>query len=241
MDKIEYIGKCLLIEIAGKKILAVGDLHLGYEEVLNEAGVFVTREMFKDMIGYFEKVFKIVGKVEYVILLGDVKHNFGRILRQERNDLVMLVEYFEKNLKKGGEIIIVKGNHDRIVEPIANSAGVRALDYFVIGEYCFAHGDKEFEGMGDKNIRYWIMGHGHPAIKLGDGVKIEKYKCFLIGKYKEKKIIIMPSFLEYSEGSDPRENDFGMAWNFDYDKFEVKIVDSEELKVLDFGILKKLK
>lgn len=36
--KIEYIGKCLLINVDGKKILAVGDLHLGYEESLNLGG-----------------------------------------------------------------------------------------------------------------------------------------------------------------------------------------------------------
>ena len=203
MDKIDYLGKCLCINFDGKNILVIGDLHLGYEEILNEAGVFVTREMFREMIVYFDRI-------------------------------------FEKNLNSCGEIIIVKGNHDRIIGPIANSINARVSDYFIIGEYCFVHGDRDFEEMKDKKIRYWIMGHGHPAVKLGDGIKLEKYKCFLIGKYKGKEIIIVPSFLEYNEGSDPRENDLGMAWKFNYNNFEVKIVDSEELKVFDFGKLWKL-
>ncbi|MDO8508357.1 MAG: metallophosphoesterase [Nanoarchaeota archaeon] len=241
MDKVEYLGKCLCINANGKKLLIVGDLHLGYEEVLNEGGVFVTREMFKEMISYFDRVFERVGKVEYVILLGDVKHDFGRILRQEQNDLLMLFGYLEGKLNKGGEIVIVKGNHDKIVEPIANSAGVRVSDYFTIGEYCFIHGDRELVGILDDGIRFWIMGHGHPAIRLSDGIKVEKYKCFLIGQYKGKEIIIVPSFLEYNEGSDPRENDLGMAWDFNYNRFNVKIVNSESLEVLDFGKLGKLK
>ena len=225
----------------GKKILVIGDLHLGYEEVLNEAGVFVTREMFKNMIDYFNRVFSEVGNVDYVVLLGDIKHNFGRILRQEWSDVIKLFKYLEKKLNMDGEVIVIKGNHDIILEPIIRKgAGVRLLDYFIVGRYCFVHGDKEYNEMTNREIRYWIMGHGHPAIKLSDGIKVEKYKCFLIGKYKGKEIIIVPSFLEYNEGSDPRENDLGMAWNFDYDKFSVGIVDSEDLKVLDFGILRNL-
>ena len=241
MDKIRYIGKCLCLNVDEKKILVVGDLHLGYEEVLNQSGVFVTREMFKEMIEYFNRVFERVERVDCIVLLGDVKHGFGRILRQEWNDVLGLFDYLEGKLKMGGEIVIVKGNHDIILEPIVKKREkVKIVDYFIVKEYCFVHGDRAFEEMNNKGVRYWIMGHGHPAIKLGDGVKIEKYKCFLAGKYCGREIIIVPSFLEYSEGSDPRENDLGMAWSFNYDKFNVKIVDSEDLKVLDFGKLSEL-
>src|SRR3989338_4885293 len=243
MDRIEYIGKCLLIEDGEKKILAVGDLHLGYEEVLNQVGVFVTREMFKEMISYFDKVFDKVGEVDYIVLLGDVKHDFGRILRQELNDVSGLFDYFERKIGKRGEIVIVKGNHDIILGPIVKKREkVKIVDYFIVGECCFVHGDRVFEEMNNKGVGYWIIGHGHPAIKLGDGVKIEKYKCFLAGKYCGREIIIVPSFLEYNEGSDPRENDLGMAWSFNYDKFNVKIVGVEgDLKVLEFGRLGKIK
>ncbi len=240
--KIKYVGKCLLIEEKGKKLLVVGDLHLGYEEVLNQSGVFVTREMFKEMINYFDRVFDRVGEVNYVVLLGDVKHAFGGILRQEWNDVFGLFDYLEDKLSRDGKIIIAKGNHDIALGPIVRKTRrVKIHDYFVVGKYCFAHGDVEYGGMLDKKIKCWIMGHGHPAIKLGDKVRIEKYKCFLVGKYNRKDIIIVPSFFDYSEGSDPRENDLGMARDFDYDKFDVKIIDSGDLKVLDFGKLGKLK
>ena len=56
--EISYIGKCLLISEKGKKILIIGDLHLGYEEVLNQGGVFVTRKMFDEMIDYFSRLTK---------------------------------------------------------------------------------------------------------------------------------------------------------------------------------------
>ncbi len=239
---IEYVGKCLCINENGKKILAVGDLHLGYEEVLNEAGMFVTREMFKEMIRYLDRVFESTGSVDYVVLLGDVKHNFARILRQECSDVLNLFTYLKEKLKYGGEIIVVKGNHDKILGPVVKRGeNVRVVDYYIAGDYCFAHGDREYKEMNAKEAKYWILGHGHPAIKLSDGVKVEKYKCFLTGRHRGKEVIIVPSFLEYSEGSDPRENDLGMAWGFDFDKFGVFVVGEEDLRVKNFGKLEKIK
>lgn len=247
--KIEYIGKCLYIESKeGKKILVVGDLHLGYEEVLNQAGVFVTRNMFNEMIKYFDRVFEKVGKVDYVILLGDVKHYFGKILRQEWNDVLRLFDYFEEKSNDDGKIVVVKGNHDIILEPIIRKRKrVVMRDFFVIDGVTFLHGDRNFKEIYDKKIEMWMMGHGHPAIKLSNGVRVEKYKCFLVGGFRGREVIIVPSFFDYSKGSDPRENDLGLAWDFDFKKFHVKIVGVEgdlgdlDFGVLDFGKLGKLK
>lgn len=239
---IRYLGKSLLIEEKGERILAVGDLHLGYEESLNRGGVFVFRKMFDEMIAEFDKMFARVGKVDKVILLGDVKHDFGRILRQEWDDVLGLFEYLGGKLSRGGEIIIVKGNHDNYLKNIAFKRGARVEDFFVFGKYCFLHGDRDFKEIYDRGIEIWIMGHGHPAVKLSDGAKVESYKCFLVGQYKKRRVIIVPSFFEYFEGSDPRENDYeiGLAWKFDLRRFRVLVVGERDLEARDFGILSKL-
>jgi uncharacterized protein len=237
MGKIDYIGKCLLIEGKGGRILCIGDLHLGYEEHMNRTGVFVSRKMFEETILYLERVFEKVGKIDKVILLGDVKHDFGKIMKQERDDFEDLISFLRRKCK---EVLIVKGNHDKLIESIAREKSVEIKDFFVLEEFCFLHGDKDFLEIYDKEVKYWILGHGHPAVKISDGVKMEKYKCFLVGKFEKKEIVVVPSFIEVSEGSDPRENDLGFAWKFDLDKFRVMIVSGEELEVLDFGLLKKL-
>lgn len=238
MIEIEYIGKCLLINLDRKKILVVGDLHLGYEQALNESGVYIGRQMFKEMIDYFDKIFAKIGKVDEIILLGDVKHAFGDINNQEWNDVLGLFDYFDKYCRK---IVIVKGNHDKIIDPIVSKRkGVENGDFYILDKFAFVHGNKDFEEIYDKKIKYWIMGHGHPAVKIREGVKIEKYKAFLIGNFKGREIIIVPSFLEANIGTEPRENNLYMAWDFNLEKFDVKIV-SEDLEVLDFGKLKKLK
>ena len=239
--KISYLGKCLLISENGKKILVVGDLHLGYEETLNQAGIFLTRKMFEEVIAYFELIFSRIGKVDNIVLLGDIKHKFGDILRQEWNDVLRLFDYLQSKLNEDGKIIITKGNHDVILEPIAKKREfVEMKDYFVFKEIVFLHGDRDFVEIHDKKIKCWIMGHGHPAVKLSDGVKVEDYKCFLSGRFKNRGVIILPSFFEYSEGSDPRESDLKMGWDFNFNKFNVLVVGEDDLKVLDFGELGRL-
>lgn len=233
----KFIGKTLLVEVGDKKILAVGDLHLGYEEFLNNSGVFVSRKMFEEMIEEFDKIFEKSGKIDEVVLLGDVKHNFGSIMKQEWDDVLALIDYLFEKCKK---VIIIKGNHDKIIEPIARKGNVSVKEKYFVGEYCFLHGDQDFEDIYNKKIKFWVLGHGHPAIKISDGVKVEKYKCFLTGKFKDKELIVVPSFFSYSQGSDPRESDLGLAWKIDFSKFNVKVVN-EDLEVLDFGLLKKLR
>jgi uncharacterized protein len=233
---VKFVGKCALIEDVGKRILVVGDLHLGFEESLNRSGVFVSGRMYEDMIEHFDLVFDGVGKVDLIVLLGDVKHAFGSILKQEWKDVLNLLEYFKGKLAEKGELVVVKGNHDAILEPIVKKGGVEVVDYLVIGKYCFVHGDKAFDEMEGRGVKVWVMGHGHPAIKLSDGIKIEKYKCFLIGKYKRREVIILPSFPAFNEGSDPREFDLGLAWEFDLGGFNVKLI-GEGVDVLDFGKL----
>ena len=128
---ISYAGKGLVIEEMGEKIFVIGDLHLGYEEILNRAGVFITRKMFEEMINGLERIFEKIGKVDKIILLGDVKHDFGRIVKQEWNDVLGLIDYLEGKLRKGGKIIIIKGNHDGIIGPIAKKREIEARDFYI--------------------------------------------------------------------------------------------------------------
>jgi putative SbcD/Mre11-related phosphoesterase len=239
--KIKYIGKCLLIEfgegLKTEKVLVVGDLHLGYEELLNKSGVFVSRQMFDEMISDFNAIFGEVGHVNKIILLGDIKHDFGTILTQEWEDVTRIINYLKP---LSDEMIIIRGNHDTILEPIVKRLKIKLRDYYFWKEFCFTHGDEDFDKIWGKRVEWLIVGHGHPAIKLREGSKMEKYKCFLVGKFKGKKMIVVPSFIEYYVGSDPREGEVILVWDINFNNFDVKIV-SDNLEVLDFGKLKKIK
>lgn len=241
MNKIEYIGKCALIDEKSERALIVGDLHLGFEEYLNNSGILVSRQMYKEIVEYFEKVYKRSGKVDKIVLLGDVKHDFGKIGKQEWFESLELFDYLKKTfLKIKGKIIIVKGNHDKLIEPIVKRKKfVELVDFYLIGKSAFIHGDRMFEILKSNKIERIFLGHGHPAIKLKEGNKIEIYKCYLVGSWKEKEIIVCPSFIDYREGSDPRENEMKYFEKLDLNNFKALIID-EELNVLNFGKIGKI-
>ncbi len=233
---ISYVDKCLLIEEDKEKILVVGDLHIGYDESLRRGGILVPNVTLNETINGLEKIVKKVGKLNKVVLLGDVKHSFGTILRSEWKNITELFDYL---LTFSDEIILIKGNHDVVVSPVAHTRRIEVRDYFLWKSYAFLHGDRNFKEIYNKNIKRWVLGHAHPAVWLREGAKKEKYKCFLVGKYKSKQIIVLPSFFAGNEGTDPRDGEMNLAWKFDFSNFEVVIV-SEELEVLNFGKLKKL-
>ncbi len=235
--ELRHIGKCLLIEERGKKILVIGDLHLGMEGALRESGVFVKMNMLKEMFKELDGVFEKSGKVDEVVLLGDIKHYFGKILKEEWKEVLDLFSYLKEKCKK---IIVIKGNHDVLIEPIAKKAKIVVKKMYILGKYCFIHGDKNYEEIWDNKIEYIVIGHGHPAVKLREAAKTEKYKCFLEGKYGGKTFIMLPSFSEYSIGSDPRENEVITAWELPFEKFNVFVI-GEKLEALDFGKLGKIK
>lgn len=265
MTKISYIGKCLLIENEsekdkkdrgdkkenfGKRILAIGDLHFGYGESMRLSGIMIPDNLYKDILKEMDKIFDFIdnkyGKIDEVVLLGDLKHEFGRIMGSEWKEVSDFLDYLNEKLNgkkenERGRIVIVKGNHDVITGIVTAKKGMKVVDYYIVDEMAFVHGDKDFAEIYDKKVKYWIMGHGHPAVRISDRVKEEKYKCFLVGKWKGKEIVVVPSFFSVSEGTDARDFDLGLAWNFDLHKFNVLVVGEEELDVLDFGKLGKIK
>jgi len=193
----KFINKSLYFP--KEKILVLGDLHIGYEEYLNEQGVFLPRVQFKEIMKDLKKVFKKTGKIEKMVILGDLKHEFGTISSQEWREVKGVLDFLKGKARK---IILVKGNHDNILEPIARRKEIKIKEFHVEKGICFLHGHKLFPRCLDKKIKMLVLGHRHPAIILSDKYKKEKYKCFLVGKWRKKKVMILPSFFPFVEGSE---------------------------------------
>lgn len=233
LNGIEMKNKALWL--ARSRTLVIADLHLGYEEALAEIGILVPRTMFQEMKKEITDLMKL--KPKTVVINGDLKHEFGEISRQEWKEINELLDFLLKKCR----VVLIKGNHDAILEPIAKKKNIEMKDFICIDDVCILHGHKMLidEEIHDKKIKTIIIGHDHPAVSLHEGVKKENYKCFLLGKWRGKNLIIMPSFFTISEGTDVKEGKFLNPYIDEKTKwdFEVFVIGD---KVYKFGKLKDI-
>jgi putative SbcD/Mre11-related phosphoesterase len=193
-NNIEIID--LTLYLKKEKILILTDTHIGYEEALNKQGVLIPRTAFKDLIKRLENILKKV-KPLTIIINGDIKHEFGKISDTEWRNTLKLIAFLKKHCKN---LILIKGNHDKTLGPIANKKDITITDNVIINNTVITHGHKLIKP--DKKIKTIIIGHEHPAITIKDLARREKFKCFLKGKYKNKTLIVQPSLSSTTYGSD---------------------------------------
>ncbi len=220
--------------------LIIADVHIGYEEALNKQGVLVPRLQFEDLVKSMNKIFDSLKDkhIERIIINGDLKHEFGSISEQEWRNTLKFLDLLAKHCK---EIILIKGNHDNILGPIANKRNVRVVENFVLEKpkTLITHGDTIPEKEILKKVSNIIIGHEHPAVSLREGARIEKVKCFLKGKFKGKNLIVQPSFNPILPGTDIlRDQILSPFLKQNLKDFEVYVVED---KVYRFGKLGNLK
>lgn len=232
LKNIKLLNKAIFIE--DKKILVLSDIHIGYEESLNKQGILIPRTQFQDTICELQEILNQLPDINKIIILGDLKHEFGEISVQEWRETLRFLELLEQKTKN---IVLIKGNHDTILGPIARKKNMELKDFHQDGEYFFAHGDKFFDELFEKEVTRIFLGHIHPAIILHEGAKTEKYKCFLVGNYKNKTIIILPSFLPLIEGTDSFNKEEKIFGKIKVDNFKVYAVEE---KVFELGKRKNL-
>lgn len=243
--------------------LVISDVHIGYEEALNKQGVLVPRTQFDEMAKRMKSIIDSLKneKIKRIVVNGDLKHEFGSISEQEWRNTLKFIDLLSKHCD---EVILLKGNHDSILGPIARKRNVKVLDYLIIepsaekpnskkssvfknplkkfkktDRILITHGNKIPSKDVLKGVETIIIGHEHPAISLRDGPRIESYKCFLKGKYKGKNLIVQPSFNSMIEGTDVLMGRILSPFlKQNLDNFEVYVVED---KVYGFGKLKNLR
>jgi uncharacterized protein len=255
--RIHAIDLSLLID----DCLIISDVHIGFEEALNKQGMLVPRDHFPQLIKRMEKILSqvqdVLGngaksnkrtgietkrnqtnkKLKNIIINGDLKHEFGRISEQEWRHTLKFLDFLGKHCEK---VILVEGNHDTILGPIAQKRNLEVYDFVQIrgGEILLCHGDKLPPQELLEKSKLIVIGHEHPSIALRQGPRVEKYKCFFVGSYRKKKLIVLPSLNLLTEGSAlMHEETLSPFLKQRMDDFNVYIVED---KVYAFGKMKKV-
>mgnify|MGYP001606462156 FL=1 len=153
---IKFLHDCLLID----NILVIGDVHIGYDEQYDGISVLPgmqLKEILEKLNGIFNYLENEKIKIDKIVLLGDVKHDFGKITDIEWRETLEFFNFLKKKLegsdkinnktlKYGADkigsginknnfenkIIVVRGNHDNILKPIVKKIGIKLFDYYCV-------------------------------------------------------------------------------------------------------------
>ena len=216
--------------------VVIADLHLGYEQSLNMDGIMVPKFQYQKIL---ERIQEIIDRsaVKRVVINGDLKHEFGRITRQEWKEALNFTQFLKENFH---DVILLKGNHDNFTKFIAKKTDLEVYESYSLGEFIIMHGDKIPDDLMDSKEPTIIIGHEHPCIGIRNGERLEKMKCFLKGNYKDKNLIVMPSFNFVTEGSDILHEKPLSPFLKHRSTDEFDVYGVENFEVLHFGKIKDI-
>lgn len=240
---VEVRGLALYVKPDGALIF--GDLHLGFEDEFIRQGIAVPRIQYKKILRHLDQILQEISPLK-VIINGDLKHEFGAISKQEWSEVTGLLDHINSKTNKDAEVILLKGNHDTILGPIAEKKNVKILSHILLknSHIYVTHGHIILKDKELREAKTITIGHEHPCIGLRDGARAEKVKCYLKGEWGRKKLVVMPSMNFITEGINVLQEQLLSPFlrdNPDFGEFEVyALEDSEDAskKPLYFGRIK---
>jgi hypothetical protein len=227
------------------RIFAISDLHLGIEESLQREGVLLPRQQLGQIRTRLDTIFAKLNvsparPLSRLLINGDLRHQFGPPSRQESREAVALLGWLAE---RADELILIQGNHDGKLEWLARRIPPVRIKKSHQESHClFIHGDLIVAEI-PCDVQWIVIGHEHPAISLRDPVthRVETFKCFLIGSYRDKRLLVQPSFNLLVAGTDlTREEVLSPFLSQDRLKnFRVYPV-ADDGRIYDFGPLRNV-
>ena len=211
------------------RVIAISDLHLGYEGALAEQGVGVPRIQRRVILERLERIVEAYHPAK-VVVCGDFKHEFSKALVDEWVEVKQVLRF----LRGRTETVLVRGNHDNYLLNILNDLGMKLVDRYDLSGYTFVHGHEDVSTLGTI-----VMGHEHPAVKLRDelGATVS-VPAFVAGD----RLIVLPAFSPLALGVDVAAYPYLSPILNRVDVEDARVVGIDEGEgLLDFGRVGGLK
>jgi uncharacterized protein len=241
-DDVEILDGMPILYIKSMSAIVCTDLHLGYEGVVADKGTFLPKANLRHIKETIKRAVEL-RRPSRIIVDGDIKNEFSQVHVEEFNETHEFVNFLRKEMNLEA-ITLIKGNHDNFIERLKEPFRMELYTQeALVNGYLFFHGEE----LPSEQGKILIMGHVHPSIAIYNrlGVK-EKLKCFLMGKLKDGRgILILPAMNYFAEGfSVNMERGIGdLAPIFkkmlDIDAMEALCIGEGE--TLDFGTVGELR
>ncbi len=240
---VEILDGLPVLYIKSLSAIVCTDLHLGYEGVAADRGIFLPKVNLKHIKESLKDAADRTG-ADRIIVDGDIKNEFSQVHVEEFNETHEFVNFLRNDLGLK-TITLIKGNHDNFIDRLKEPFRMELYTQeALLDDYLFFHGE---ETPRAKEGKLLVMGHVHPSIAIYNrlGVK-EKLKCFLHGKMRDKRqIIILPAMNYFAEGfSVNTERGIGGLAPIFNEMLDVDGMDAlciGEGETLDFGKVRQLR
>ncbi len=193
VEGVEAIEGLPAVKVEGYVVIA--DLHLGYEEAMAREGVFLPRVQLRNALVVLRRLSRV--KARRLIVAGDIKHAFDKLLKSERAETR---RFLEEALTVFSEVLVLRGNHDNYISGVVKETGADFIEepYIKIGDIHVTHGHKDPGEYG----RVIILGHEHPAIQVRVAGSRVKFPVFLkVPLEGGSTAIVLPATGTYQTGN----------------------------------------
>lgn len=162
-----------------EQTLIISDLHLGKAAYFRENGIPIPTDVNSNSLNTLSYLIEYY-KVKRVLILGDLIHKTINIEVLGIKDVISRFSNIE--------IILVKGNHDKILNDEFYQLGIDFIyDQLIVNNILFIHKPIEYQG-------FQISGHIHAGVV----VKLLKNSLRLPSFKVNRRLIILPAFSPFT-------------------------------------------
>ncbi|UPW02320.1 metallophosphoesterase [Halorussus gelatinilyticus] len=220
------------VYLPNEDALVVADLHVGRDAASAVELPLGERADLTDRLAGLLAAFSPAT----VVVAGDLLHAFDRIPEGVAETVVALRETVAD---AGAELVVVRGNHDSMLDSLRgdesdaalDSESVSTPDEYRVGDALVVHG----HAAPDESAARYVVGHDHPAIEI-EGTR---HPCLLYGPgaYRGGDVLMVPAFNRLAPGATVNgmsARDFQSPLVTDADALRPVVWDSDGDEVLSF-------
>ncbi len=153
----------ILLRTEKMRLMAIADLHIGWEMSLAEKGIHVPSQTQRLAKKLTDLIFAY--RPQKLLILGDVKHTVAKAEMTEWRDVP---DFFSEITKHILDIAVIRGNHDGNLEPLLPpKTNVLPSTGIVVGNVGFFHGH-QWPSPTLLGCTTLVMGHVHPIVVFRD-------------------------------------------------------------------------
>src|SRR5687768_8499589 len=162
------------VYLEAERILCVADLHLGYAWAHRFSGQLMPLCGEENLLARLSDLCSFY-KPAHLAVLGDIVHQAVPVAEVTQE----LTSLFD-GLREICGLKLILGNHDKKLKKLATAvADLEFIPQFETDKFLLTHGNTPASAPEGKFV---LMGHEHPSISLGDGIRSAKFPCFMVSK-----------------------------------------------------------